>query len=207
MRRHHAACRQVVLQWTTRDRGTPTAQVGSSPGNYTISETGTYTTYLPSDLCTSPANDTGYIFPGFFNAVTLENLMPSTKYYYTVGDPVGHYSFSVEGKTLLMDQGLSEQMTRALRALQSGISCLGYGYKCRAQPLRCLRGDAEELSGLLACKGAIRSSSCPVLQGGQYSAEYYFTTPPAVGPDSNVSMIVWADSGQAIADGSYEWEW
>ena len=41
----------------------------------------------------------------------------------------------------------------------------------------------------------------------QYSAEYHFVTPPAVGASSSVSMIVWADSGQAIADGSYEWEW
>ena len=46
-----------------------------------------------------------------------------------------------------------------------------------------------------------------MLQGIQYSSEFHFTTPPTVGPSSNVNMIVWADSGQAIADGSYEWEW
>lgn len=121
---------QVVFQWTTRDKGTPTARVGTTSGDYSISQTGTYSTYYPSDLCTSPANDTGYIFPGFFNAVLVSNLLPSTKYFYTVGDP-----------------------------------------------------------------------------NVQYSAEYHFTTPPTVGPNSNVNMIVWADSGQAIADGSYEWEW
>ena len=83
-----AAYREVVLQWTTRDSGNPTARVGTSPGNYSITATGRTQTYYPADLCTAPANDTGYIFPGFFNAVVVGDLLPSTKYYYTVGDPV-----------------------------------------------------------------------------------------------------------------------
>ena len=46
-----------------------------------------------------------------------------------------------------------------------------------------------------------------LLQAYNFSSEYYFITPPPVGPDSSVKFIVWADSGQAIADGSDEWEW
>jgi len=121
---------EMVLQWTTADKGTPTAKLGTAPGNYSMSATGSSSTYMPSDMCTSPANDTGYIFPGYFNAVLVKDLLPSTKYYYVVGDPA--VSFSAEG---------------------------------------------------------------------------HFTTAPVTGPNSSVSMIVWADSGQAIADGSYEWEW
>lgn len=45
------------------------------------------------------------------------------------------------------------------------------------------------------------------MQAVSFSAEGHFTTAPVTGPNSSVSMIVWADSGQAIADGSYEWEW
>lgn len=62
--------------------------LGLQSGNYTITKMGTYTTYTPADMCTSPANDTGYIFPGIFNQVLVEGLTPSTKYYYTVGDEV-----------------------------------------------------------------------------------------------------------------------
>lgn len=54
------------------------------------------------------------------------------------------------------------------------------------------------------CKGAESNSA---MQAISYSVESHFTTAPIVGPNSSVSMIVWADSGQAIADGSYEWEW
>ena len=78
----------MILQWTTTDKGTPTAKLGTSSGNYTITKTGNSTTYYPSDLCTAPANTTGYIFPGFFNGVLVTGLAPSTKYYYVVGDPV-----------------------------------------------------------------------------------------------------------------------
>jgi hypothetical protein len=53
-----------------------------------MTATGSSSTYYPSDLCTSPANDTGYLFPGFFNAVLVKGLLPATKYYYVVGDPV-----------------------------------------------------------------------------------------------------------------------
>lgn len=58
---------------------------------------GNSTTYYPSDLCTSPANDTGYIFPGFFNAVLVSGLTPNTKYYYVVGDPVNYLTYKPTG--------------------------------------------------------------------------------------------------------------
>lgn len=45
------------------------------------------------------------------------------------------------------------------------------------------------------------------MQAFTFSPEYHFTTPPPVGPNSSVQMIIWADSGQAIDDGSDEWEW
>lgn len=40
-----------------------------------------------------------------------------------------------------------------------------------------------------------------------YSSELHFTTGPVVGPNSTINIIFWADSGHAIADGSWEWEW
>lgn len=109
-------CRQVIMQWTTRDAGSPVAKLGTQArpvlafvqplpepelllciqlrcpflqsGNYSITKQGNSTTYTPADLCTSPANDTGYIFPGRFQRVLVDNLSPNTKYYYVVGDMV-----------------------------------------------------------------------------------------------------------------------
>ncbi len=43
-------CREMVLQWTTADTGTPTAKLGTAPGNYSITATGNSSTYLPADL-------------------------------------------------------------------------------------------------------------------------------------------------------------
>ncbi len=188
--------RQVVFQWTTRDQGTPTARLGTTSGNYTISQTGNSTTYYPSDLCTSPANDTGYIFPGFFNAVLISNLLPSTKYYYTVGDPV------------------SKARGRSFQAVLTPSSVL-HSILGEDRSPNCVRSMftwasekaiqvAQNTSTLMV---TLDAEHYVLLQNVLYSPEYHFTTAPTVGPSSNVNMIVWADSGQAIADGSYEWEW
>ena len=51
------------------------------------------------------------------------------------------------------------------------------------------------------------SSAAPLplcLQELGWSGEESFTSPPAVGPDSSVSLLAVADVGQAEADGSME---
>lgn len=82
------ACREVLVQWITRDMGEPTVQWGLRPGNYSQEEVGTYSTYGRSDMCGAPANTTGYLFPGIMNNALMAGLPPSTRIWYRVGDPV-----------------------------------------------------------------------------------------------------------------------
>ena len=45
-------CREVVIQWTTRDVGQPIAMVSATPGGpYTATAAANTTTYLRSDMC------------------------------------------------------------------------------------------------------------------------------------------------------------
>ncbi|MEW5317631.1 MAG: hypothetical protein WDW38_008913 [Sanguina aurantia] len=77
---------EMLVQWTTRDKTTPTVQFGVMSGKYTNSAKGTYSTILPGDFCGAPASTLGYIHPGMLNYVTIKQLMPDTKYYYRYGD-------------------------------------------------------------------------------------------------------------------------
>lgn len=54
----------MLVQWTTRDKTTPTVQFGVMSGKYTNSAKGTYSTILPGDFCGAPASTLGYIHPG-----------------------------------------------------------------------------------------------------------------------------------------------
>lgn len=137
-------------------------------GTHTITKTGNYTTYSASDLCTAPANTTGYIFPGIFNRVVVDGLTPSTRYYYSVGDPV----------------------------------CIS-SHTCLHQHDSCECMQSCELSWPVTN----RLRDCGAMQIGGYSKEFQFTTAPEVAPNSSISILMWADSGHAIDDGSYEWEW
>ena len=43
--RHARMCSYMLVQWTTRDAGTPTVRLGTAPGTYTQTFTGNCTTY------------------------------------------------------------------------------------------------------------------------------------------------------------------
>ena len=57
------ACRQVVVQWTTRDAGTPVVQVGTASGAYTITVAALSATYTRAQMAGEPANTVGYFDP------------------------------------------------------------------------------------------------------------------------------------------------
>lgn len=42
-------------------------------------------TYTANDMCSSPANGTQFVDPGFIHDVLLTNLKPGTQYYYSYG--------------------------------------------------------------------------------------------------------------------------
>ena len=86
--------REILVQWTTRDSGTPTVSYGTESGNYNLSASGTSHTYNASDLCGSPANDTAYVNPGSLHIVKLKGLEYSTEYFYIFGDAVRHLHLS-----------------------------------------------------------------------------------------------------------------
>lgn len=81
----------MLVQWQTRDAGSPMVKYGTSPGMYTLTANGTNTTYTAADLCGAPANSTGFVNPGAINRVLLTGLAPSTRYYYIYGDAVSCY--------------------------------------------------------------------------------------------------------------------
>ena len=56
-------CRQVVVQWTTRDVGSPVAQVGTASGAYTQTAVAVTNTYPRSEMVGPPANSFGYFDP------------------------------------------------------------------------------------------------------------------------------------------------
>ena len=55
--------REVVVQWTTRDKGVPSVQYGTASGTYTTTTTGTSATYLRTDMVGQPATTFGYFDP------------------------------------------------------------------------------------------------------------------------------------------------
>ena len=83
------SCREIILQWTTRDEGAQSARWGTQPGQY-MAEANvlTTTTYTAASMCGGVANSTGYIFPGVFHRASLSGLEPGTQYFYTFGSNV-----------------------------------------------------------------------------------------------------------------------
>ena len=57
------ACRQVLVQWTTLDVGSPVVQVGTAPGVYSKTFNALSATYTAADLFGQPATTFGYFFP------------------------------------------------------------------------------------------------------------------------------------------------
>jgi hypothetical protein len=88
---------QVVIQFTTVEKGTPVAMYGKQKNNNNNDGEdqkveGTSTTYSAQDLCGAPANSTepGYFTsPGYLHTVVLDQLQPNTLYHYQVGIALG----------------------------------------------------------------------------------------------------------------------
>jgi hypothetical protein len=66
----------------------PQCEYGLNPLLLNYRRNGTTTTYTASDMCEGKANTWGpqtFIDPGYMHTILLENLQPSTTYYYRVG--------------------------------------------------------------------------------------------------------------------------
>ena len=77
-----------VSYLTNSSQYTPQCQYGTDPSALTFQKNGTSTTYKASDMCEGKANITGpqnFIDPGYMHTVVMEDLRPSTIYYYRVG--------------------------------------------------------------------------------------------------------------------------
>jgi hypothetical protein len=77
-----------VSYLTNSSQFTPQCQYGFDPSSLNFRQNGTTTTYKASDMCEGKANITGpqnFIDPGYMHTMLLEDLRPSTRYYYRVG--------------------------------------------------------------------------------------------------------------------------
>ena len=77
-----------VSYLTNSSQYTPQCQYGFSSSSLSFRKDGTSTTYKASDMCEGKANITGpqnFIDPGYMHTMLLEDLRPSTTYYYRVG--------------------------------------------------------------------------------------------------------------------------
>jgi hypothetical protein len=77
-----------VSYLTNSSQYTPQCQYGLSPTSLSFHQTGITITYKASDMCEGKANITGpqnFIDPGYMHTMLLEDLRPSTTYYYRVG--------------------------------------------------------------------------------------------------------------------------
>jgi hypothetical protein len=77
-----------VSYLTNSSQYTPQCQYGLSPTSLSFQKSGTTTTYTASDMCEGKANISGpqhFIDPGYMHTMLLEDLRPSTTYFYRVG--------------------------------------------------------------------------------------------------------------------------
>lgn len=82
------SCREVAVQWATRERGSPSVRWGAAPGALDRSAAGHSVTYRREELCGPPANTTGWLDPGWLHAAVMRQLPPLTRIYYQYGDEV-----------------------------------------------------------------------------------------------------------------------
>jgi hypothetical protein len=80
---------QMYVSYVTNSNQiTPQCQYGSSASLLSFQVSGTTITYNASDMCEGKANITGpqtFIDPGYMHTMILNDLRPSTVYYYRVG--------------------------------------------------------------------------------------------------------------------------
>ena len=80
---------QIYVSYLTNSSEfVPLCQYGFSPSSLQFHQNGTSTTYTASDMCEEKATKWGpqtFIDPGYMHTILLENLLPSTEYFYRVG--------------------------------------------------------------------------------------------------------------------------
>ena len=80
---------QMFVSYVTNSsQVVPQCQYGLSPSSLNFHRNGTSTTYTASDMCEGKATTWGpqaFIDPGYMHTILLEDLRPSTTYYYRVG--------------------------------------------------------------------------------------------------------------------------
>ena len=81
-------CSEMLVQWTTRDKGSPMAFWRARGESRLSNASASSDTYRREDLCGGVANSTGFINPGWFHTAKLRGLQPSTEYLYSYGDEV-----------------------------------------------------------------------------------------------------------------------
>ncbi|CAF3752081.1 unnamed protein product [Rotaria socialis] len=82
------ADQMFVSYVTNSSQCIPQCQYGLVPSWLNFRQNGTTTTYTASDMCEGKANKWGprtFIDPGYMHTILLEDLRPSTTYYYRVG--------------------------------------------------------------------------------------------------------------------------
>ncbi len=80
---------QIYVSYVTNSNQIiPQCQYGLDPSSLNFQVNGTTVTYKASDMCEGKANITGphnFIDPGYIHTILLNDLRPSTAYYYRVG--------------------------------------------------------------------------------------------------------------------------
>ncbi|CAF3303126.1 unnamed protein product [Rotaria sp. Silwood2] len=80
---------QIFVSYLTNSsQYTPQCQYGLTPSSLIFYQNGSTTTYTASDMCEGKANTWGpqtFIDPGCMHTILLEDLRPSTTYFYRVG--------------------------------------------------------------------------------------------------------------------------
>lgn len=83
------ACREMLVQWTTRDVGRPLVKIGTEPGRLDqVLEAYESVTYSREEMCGPPASTVGYVHPGMMHRALLQDLKPDTRYFYQYGAEV-----------------------------------------------------------------------------------------------------------------------
>jgi hypothetical protein len=102
---------EMRVMWTTRDPLDSVVYVGTQPGIYYTTFTGSNPqTYTIDDMCDKPANDKkSWRDPGYFHDVVLTGLQASTRYYYKYGSTANN-SLSAE-QSFVSSPGVGPNIT------------------------------------------------------------------------------------------------